>query len=848
MNYIVRNTVGSIVKARWEEALINNSSLIDATLSVKVLDPAMGSGHFLVGSVDFLAGKLMQAAERDIEWERVEDKDQFTNEWAKREVVSHCIYGVDLNDLAVELAKVSLWLTTIAKDKPLSFLDHRLKQGNSLIGAKLSDLKYYPKDKKQAKDQVTLPSFVSPLFIQHLIKKIKELEEIGDDSLSEIKRKEGVFEEFKALPEYTKAKAIANVHTAVYFGNEVEPKKTPSGMKSSDMVYHDLFWAVGGDESEWRRKTRWPWFDRAQDMALERSFFNWELEFPEIFFEGGSIKESPGFDVVIGNPPYFSMERVTYLQPVFEILHHEIYAGKLDISNYFIKIGLDLVKNEGRVAYITARYFLEAIHGAKLRDSCTKRSLIKLIVDFGNFQVFDANVLTIIILMERRSIIPVDSRVEILKYDEISSEISLDLPNSGFNRFTIPYENFNSGPWFLNDPKTNYIYNKINLVSCPLIDICRIGKGMESGLNEAFVVTKSVIDDGKLEKSRIRNHVQGKDLTRYHINHRDLFLIYNEGIEDISDYPFIHNYLMGFKEKLEKRKNFILGNCKWYTYGSPLNTDIYENAAEKLIVPYMATHARFGYDSCGDREKFFTLTDTTIIVMKEDNNYELKYILSLLNSSLLNHIHQRSSKLKRDGYYEYFSKTMEHLPIRRISFTTHPIERTRLVSELKNLYAVKNFQKILFGIDSYIPKCSEDLAIKQEKSDVVHDYLAYLAEQLIRMNKEKEAEIKDFLRWLECYIGAKVEDLTNKTKIQEYYENDFSKLLDILEENKRKLSINPKKRNSIDDLAREYEDSKSKLQPILQQIKETDGLIDKIVYKLYGLTDEETAIVDQAIR
>ena len=131
---------------------------------------------------------------------------------------------------------------------------------------------------------------------------------------------------------------------------------------------------------------------------------------------------------------------------------------------------------------------------------------------------------------------------------------------------------------------------------------------------------------------------------------------------------------------------------------------------------------------------------------------------------------------------------------------------------------------------------------------MVHDYLAYLAEQLIRMNKEKEAEIKDFLRWLECYIGAKVEDLTNKTKIQEYYENDFSKLLNILEENKRKLSINPKKRNSIDDLSREYEDSKSKLQPIFQQIKETDGLIDKIVYKLYGLTDEETTIVDKAIR
>ncbi|MFA7357606.1 MAG: N-6 DNA methylase, partial [Methanothrix sp.] len=103
VDYIVEKTVGPVVEERWKEALLKNESLIEATLSVKVLDPAMGSGHFLVGAVEFLAGKLMEAAERDIEWGWAEDKGQFTNEWAKREAVSHSIYGVDLNDLAVEL-------------------------------------------------------------------------------------------------------------------------------------------------------------------------------------------------------------------------------------------------------------------------------------------------------------------------------------------------------------------------------------------------------------------------------------------------------------------------------------------------------------------------------------------------------------------------------------------------------------------------------------------------------------------------------------------------------------------------------------------------------------------------
>ena len=148
---------------------------------------------------------------------------------------------MDLNELAVELAKVSLWLITIAKDKPLSFLDHRLKQGNSLVGARLSDLMHYPgekargkgKEKDKDKGQVTLPSFVSPRFLQHLIGKIRELEEIGDDSLSEIKRKEEVFEEFRSLPEYTKAKAIANVHTCLLYTSPSPRDRTRSRMPSS---------------------------------------------------------------------------------------------------------------------------------------------------------------------------------------------------------------------------------------------------------------------------------------------------------------------------------------------------------------------------------------------------------------------------------------------------------------------------------------------------------------------------------------------------------------------------------------------------------------------------------------
>ena len=385
MNYIVANTVGPVVEERWKLAEENKSSNVDATLSVKVLDPAMGSGHFLVGAVEFLAVKLMAAAQRDIEAGLVEDDGQFTNDWAKREAVSHCVYGVDLNDMAVELAKVSLWLTTISKEKPLSFLDHRLKKGNSLIGARISDLKNYPGGKRRDENQTSLPSFVSPLFIKNLIGKVKELEGIEEDTLSDIKRKEKIFEEFKALPQYTKAKAIANVHTSLYFGNQIEPTRN----KDSEMVYHDMFWGVAGDEAEWRRKTWGQWFRQAQEMADRRAFFHWELEFPEIFFEGGAVKENPGWDAVIGNPPYDELSEAALGRkideiPFFQEIDYLIPAlgYRVNIYRLFILQALKQTCPSGWHGFIVPLSLLADQFTLSLRRHLLDKTKIKLIEQF----------------------------------------------------------------------------------------------------------------------------------------------------------------------------------------------------------------------------------------------------------------------------------------------------------------------------------------------------------------------------------------------------------------------------------------------------------------------------------
>jgi hypothetical protein len=172
-------------------------------------------------------------------------------------------------------------------------------------------------------------------------------------------------------------------------------------------------------------------------------------------------------------------------------------------------------------------------------------------------------------------------------------------------------------------------------------------------------------------------------------------------------------------------------------------------------------------------------------------------------------------------------------------------ERARLGAELQQLYAEGKHADILAQVDSCLPKDEAgNFIAEQERSDVVHDLLAFLAERMLEMNKQKQQEIKGFLGWLESYVGAKVEDLTPKTKLQSYYEHDYESFLAVLKKNKKKLVIDPARREPAETLQAEFEGSVGKLGPLRERIRLTDDLIDAIVYRLYGLTEEEIGIVE----
>jgi translation initiation factor 2B subunit (eIF-2B alpha/beta/delta family) len=135
--------------------------------------------------------------------------------------------------------------------------------------------------------------------------------------------------------------------------------------------------------------------------------------------------------------------------------------------------------------------------------------------------------------------------------------------------------------------------------------------------------------------------------------------------------------------------------------------------------------------------------------------------------------------------------------------------------------------------------------LKQGRNDTVHDFLAYLAEQMIELNKTRNDEIKGFLEWFEREIGTGIDTLTNKTAIKEYHDNDFNHLLDVLKKNKNKISVDPANRKIQETIDKNFNESMSLLAPLKEKIKATDNLTDLIVYELYDLTPEEIEIVEE---
>lgn len=731
VEYIVENTLEPLVddirmdlagrSARGEDRGFAEE-FAERVFDLKILDPAMGSGHFLTSAIDYLAREIIDAQERQAAQQGIEtvDEDHDIN-WARRQVAQRCIYGVDLNPLAVELAKVSLWLRTLAAEQPLAFLDHHLKTGNSLVGSDIEEIEELDSEGGGDDQNVSLAEFgvARKGTIEQLMRIYEDFIAIENQELADVKEMESKYDEFERNKLRQRLEGMANVHTAEDFGLDNLPSDAYERMAS----------ALESD-NEWQTIENMQWYQDAQEWADHSHYFHWKLEYPEVFYdEEGSGRVNAGFDAVIGNPPYVNVSQLPDSQRDYlSVAFSETYAGNSDILYYFMQRGLEVSREGGILGLIVARYFAQAKYAEDLREYLLSNSKIKTIVDFGNYQAFPGvDVLADIIFCVRTSnTSEYDVKVMKLRDDGVSEDIVRDSLLSEdpetFSIVNLDSDELTKHAWNLVDETTLDIKKKMESASWELGDNYNIVQSMQTGFNEGLVVDEETISENNLESELLRKLAKTKNVRRYLIKDLGEYVLWTE-VDDINEYPNAKEYLEQYKDELADRYDIKQRDANWWQISNPRNAELFDLEEPRILTPFMSTSNKFAIDR---QKRFNDGGDIRALFEDEDPPVEMEYILAILNSKLGEFYHQNTAKLKRDGYYEYYGNALEKFPIFDVELDSGS-ESTGHISD---------------EIESYIQEntpAPNDFIQNQntQSSEIIHEILVYSARKLRDVNEKR---------------------------------------------------------------------------------------------------------------
>ena len=335
-----------------------------AIIALKVCDPAVGSGHFLVGAAHRLARHLARVRALA---EGESEPSPLLYQHALRDVIGRCLYGVDMNPMAAELCRVSLWLEALEPGKPLSFLDHHIRVGNSLIGTTpelvagglpddafkpiegderpvCSQYKRQNKNEREFGDRGLLLQVAEPQAeYDTLASRSQGIDQAPDDSLDAIWRKVERFRRLVVSPEYRHQQRVADAWCAAFFW----PKKTGTPSPITTNTIRQLEENAEALDTALR--------EMLEHVARQYQFFHWQIAFPEVFSKGG-------FDLVVGNPPWELMEakgdvesseEFARMQLWFRSSRYSLLKGRRDLYKLFLVNCAAWLNPSGRLAFLT---------------------------------------------------------------------------------------------------------------------------------------------------------------------------------------------------------------------------------------------------------------------------------------------------------------------------------------------------------------------------------------------------------------------------------------------------------------------------------------------------------------
>jgi hypothetical protein len=381
VRYIVANTVGPLLEeklAAAREAPWDDERAVWDLFDIKVLDPAMGSGHFLVETVNFITDRVLRflddfphnpvraLLERRVRRQTPEGPDEqgvtgngdrrTVANLVRRLVLKRCVYGVDLNPMAVELAKMSLWLDGFAVGAPLPFLDHHLKCGNALLGATVEDLRGL------------MPSLpMRP--VEAATRAGDTIAKLADARAAEAARSAAAHE--SVLGKVRGYRQLLNGLVAEHFGID-GGRRLAASRKLIDECTGRL------REERLTARDRQA-LHRSDEAARQRAFFHWDIDFPDVFFDPGRPPDQRRFDAVVGNPPYgyraLAKEEQVATEASLGVAESE------NVVEHFVVRALGLTGRRSRCGLVLPKQLAYAVTWGRLRDKLLDRARLCGLVD-----------------------------------------------------------------------------------------------------------------------------------------------------------------------------------------------------------------------------------------------------------------------------------------------------------------------------------------------------------------------------------------------------------------------------------------------------------------------------------
>lgn len=669
--------------------------------SLRICDPAVGSGHFLVSVLNEIirtkydlgilidgSGKRIKKQDYSIDIENdellISDEDgnpvsyipgnqesqriQETLFNEKRKIIENCLFGVDINPNAVNICRLRLWIELLKNAyytkesdytelETLPNIDINIKAGNSLL---------------------------------HRFN-------LGQD-ISEILRKSGISISAyrKAVSDYKNAHSKEEKHDLEDYLRQIkgnlrtqigrnDPKVVSLNKLNADLdnlLAPQLFEISKKEQAQRNKQAKdlqakiakiQAEVDEIKDNKIFAGAFEWRIEFPEVLDEDGRFV---GFDCVIGNPPYIQLQKMGTDADALQKMNYETYERTGDIYCLFYEMGMKLLKSGALLSFITSNKWMRANYGKSLREHLSSKYNPTLLIDFANNKIFDsATVLVNILSLEKCGnqghtiSCSVEDGFDVSK---LSDYVQTHIQVSSFKT---------DDTWSILSEIELSIKRKVEDAGVPLKNWnVEMYRGILTGYNDAFIITSekreeilsNCADDSERERTAeiIRPILRGRDIRRYGYEWADLWLINtHNGVKDslervhIEDYPAIKQHLDYYWDKIESRADkgdtpYNLRNCAY----------VDEFSKPKIVWGNLNTRGSYAMAP----ENMFINAPACMIVPGS------QYLLTMLNSKVADYYIRNLGVVRNGGFFEYKPMFVEQIPV--------PLPREEVVASIEDVF------------------------------------------------------------------------------------------------------------------------------------------------------------------